>query len=133
MNWEDEGFEVPAVTPSAAKWELEDQEEPVKESWEDESDKPKEKPKTQKKDTESNSSKKGVAKKGKISNSSTTIEETLEDPLMEKQRQQLIIEQSDFENTTSMFSGLSTELKIDTGNPKDARDFEALAEMLSKN
>jgi len=132
MSWDEEGFEVPSITPPTSKWELEDQEEEVKDSWEDEiSNKPKENATSEPKPE--STSKKGATKKGKpTAKTSTKIEETLEDPLMEKHRKQLMVEQADFENTTSMFSGLSSELKIDTGNPKDARDFDALADMLAK-
>jgi len=132
MSWEEDEFVVPPVVQSASKWELEDKEEEVKESWEDESS---EKPKNsvQKESKPESTTNKGNAKKGKTTTKpSKNIEETLDDPLMEKQRKQLMVEEADFENTASMFSGLSNELKIDIVNPKDARDFDALADSFSK-
>jgi len=124
MSWEDEEFEIPPVEQGSSKWEAEDKADPIRESWEDDfSEKPKPQTKT---------ATKTVPKKGKTNHNTKKIEETPEDPLAERQRKQLQVESSDFENTTSMFAGLSSDLKIDTGNPKDARDFDALADQLGK-
>jgi len=125
MSWEDEEFEIPPVEQGSSKWEAEDKADPIRESWEDDFS---ERPKPQTK-----APPKAVPKKGKNNiNNSKKIEETLEDPLAERQRKQNQVEESDFENTTSMFAGLSSDLKVDTGNPKDARDFDALADQLGK-
>jgi hypothetical protein len=44
----------------------------------------------------------------------------------------MLVEQSDMENAKEMFAGLSDDSFINMTNPKDEKDFDALATHLSK-
>uniref|UniRef100_A0A0D9VBJ0 Eukaryotic translation initiation factor 3 subunit J n=1 Tax=Leersia perrieri TaxID=77586 RepID=A0A0D9VBJ0_9ORYZ len=137
-DWEDEDFQpaAPSVVKVEAlksKWADEDvEEDDVKESWEEEEE---EKPKPQpvEKATPKPSGK-AAAKKGKqIASTSTEVQdETLDDPALEKLRQQRLVEESDFKATTELFGKKDgSEKSLDTFIPKSESDFVEYAELIA--
>jgi hypothetical protein len=133
-SWEDEEFEPPkpiVASTQASKWDDEDKEEEAPAAWDDEPPK-KDESKGGKKEVakaKKPSGKKGQT--GKSSGASKVVEED-EDPMVKKRKDQLRVEESDFQNTQDVFSGLDSVSVISTSDPKDEKDFEALADVLGK-
>jgi len=134
MDWDDEEFEPPPpVTENAVavssttpnKWQDEDQEsEEVPEVWDEEP------PKIEDKVKKNNDTKKVKNKVTKPAVSEQTEVQT--DPVAEKLKQQLKVEDADFENTQEIFSGLDSVSVINIADPKDEKDFEALSDRLAR-
>jgi len=126
MSWEDEDFEPPAVEGSASRWADEDKEDaPVKSSWDEEEPKQKGEPKQ-------SSTYKPAAKKSAKAAQKTEPQQPAAplDPATEKKLKQKFVEDSDFQNTQDIFAGIDE--RINVNQPKDEKDFEALADSLSQ-
>jgi translation initiation factor 3 subunit J len=78
---------------------------------------------------------KGAAKKGKqqASTSSEVVQdEALDDPALEKLRQQRLVEEADFKSTTELFGKKDgSEKSLDTFIPKSESDFAEYAELIA--
>lgn len=128
---DDDDFEpqLPGVqTTNPAQWEDEDKEEPPEQLEDKKTTTTPQQPQEQQKKAPKAKTKSAVAKKKEKeqqNNSQTPL-----DPETEKKRQQQLVQDSDFENTKGMFSGLDSV--IDTSNPKDEKDFEVLAEQVAQ-
>ena len=59
-------------------------------------------------------------------------ESTVQTEKLSEKEKQKRVEESDFQNTTSLFSGLSTDNKVNLDQPKDERDFQVLATTLAE-
>jgi len=129
MSWDSEDF-----TPSPfqgtetnnARWD--DEDKSVKESWEEEETKP-----TQPQQPVTGEHKPKSTKKNATTHASTNNgnQPVSQEPI-DKLEQRRLVEASDFQNTTEMFSGLAKDLVVDIQNPKDEKDFETLADTLSQ-
>ncbi|KAG8076608.1 hypothetical protein GUJ93_ZPchr0006g44425 [Zizania palustris] len=137
-DWDSEDFQPVAPSVKAevlkSKWADEDvEEEEVKESWEEEEE---EKPKPQPVEkTAPKPSGKGAAKKGKqqASTSTEVVEyEVLDDPALEKLRQQRLVEEADFKSTTELFGKKNdNEKSLDTFIPMSDSDFAEYAQLIA--
>ncbi|KAL5199557.1 hypothetical protein ABZP36_020760 [Zizania latifolia] len=137
-DWDSEDFQPVAPSVKAevlkSKWADEDvEEEDVKESWEEEEE---EKPKPQPVEkTAPKPSGKGAAKKGKQQASTSTEvveDEVLDDPALEKLRQQRLVEEADFKSTTELFGKKNgSEKSLDTFIPMSDSDFAEYAQLIS--
>jgi len=109
LDWDDDDYEPPAVTSTAAdakKFEEEDEEE-----------------------EEVKPAAAAIAKKakGKPSAAATTVvDETLDDPVAEKLRQQKLVEAADFAAAQELFGDAGIDL--DTFVPKNEKEFNLYAE-----
>ncbi|KAH7447541.1 hypothetical protein KP509_01G111000 [Ceratopteris richardii] len=139
-DWESEDFvpPPPAITREKPKgqWDDEDaeEEEDVKESWEDE-----EKPKTEPKPEKPAASQKAkTEKKPDIVQSKKTEpkkpltpEEEAAIKLEEKLKQQRLVEESDYQSTTELFSRNNGEHNLDNFIPKSESDFVEYAGLVA--
>jgi len=104
------------------RWEGEDKEEEVQESWEEEKAQTPSKPVNNKL----------TSKTKKVDNKKTKPSKNEPpsnlDPVAQKIKQQKLVEEADYENTKEMFAGLDEA--VNTTTPKDDKDFEALAKIL---
>jgi len=142
MDWDDDEFEpVPVVTSISVqnKWVDEDgADEGIPEAWDEEPPKPSSSTdgvkgsKTTKKEAKKKNpakSEKEEALKSKLATEQAAAEL---DPVAEKLKRQLKVEEADFQNTQEIFSGLDSVSVISTADPKDEKDFEALADKLAR-
>src|SRR5690349_13979184 len=110
---------VAASQPAVStRWEDEDKPEEAPESWEEEG------PQTQYKQPSKKAAKKALGK-AKDAQTSAEPSTTPQDARTQQVKQQHMVERADFEHTQDMFSGISEV--VDIANPKDEKDFEALA------
>nr|CAG4642265.1 EOG090X0OQM [Eurycercus lamellatus] len=139
---------VPAVAVKSDKWEGEDEDEPVKESWEDEendkTDEVKSTPATQQ-STKKKSSKRleeKIAEKEKKSREEAEARRiaseanmTPEERLAEKLKRQKLVEEADFElakETFGVSSNAPREGSIDDAEPSSKEEFAAFKTNLVK-
>nr|SVE84682.1 EOG090X0OQM [Daphnia pulex] len=150
-DWDAEDFEpsvpVPVTTAIISdKWEGEDEDEPVKDSWEDEEteNKPAE-VKAAATATKKKSSKRleeKIAEKERKSREEAEARKTLqeanmtpEERIAEKLRRQKLVEESDFEMAKETFGitgSLPTEGSIDEANPSSKEEFSEFKNNLVK-
>jgi len=130
-DWDADDFIPPPVSGGASKFEdeLQLEEKSIPESWDAEPTKvqtTKSSKEAQKavKNKEASKVKKPVAV-----NKARAVEL---DSFADKTKKQNAVEDADFQNTQEMFSGLDSVSIVNTADPKDEKDFEVLAETLSK-
>ncbi|XP_006646806.1 eukaryotic translation initiation factor 3 subunit J-A-like [Oryza brachyantha] len=137
-DWDSEDFQPAAPGAKAetlkSKWDDEDvEEEDVKESWEEEEEEKPKPPPVEK--TAPKPSGKGAVKKGKQQASTSTEvvqDEALDDPALEKLRQQRLVEEADFKSTTELFGKKDgSEKSLETFIPKSESDFAEYAELIA--
>jgi len=126
MSWEDDDFEpvLPAKVDTS-RWDDEDKvkaEEELKAS----TKKPEPAAPAKPKD---NSAKPKVKAAKQAKEIPKTEEEPL-DPIAAKLKQQKIVEETDFQQAQSLFSGIDEQININ--NPKDEKDFDALAKAIGE-
>jgi len=134
MSWDDDDFEAPPpVTPALGNWDDEDAPKPHA-SWdEDDTPQAKKAPPPDKKNIKPPASKKPAAAPA------VAIKEEILDPLEEKLRKQKLVEESDYQNTKDIFSGIGDkrnekdeEVDINTFHPSSEAEFERLAAAVAK-
>ncbi|XP_075478137.1 uncharacterized protein LOC142519106 [Primulina tabacum] len=134
-DWEDEN--VPDLIKKEQpknNWDDEDlEDDDVKDSWEDDDDKPAVAPKAE--PTPGKVPKKAPSKldekKGKVIEKVVeTAKESL-DPIDEKFRQQRLVEEADFKSTAELFAKKDDEKTLDNFIPKSESDFSEYAELIS--
>lgn len=132
MSWDDEDFEpaLPVPAPSLTnKWA--DEEEIVsggtKESWED--DEPA-KPAAEPAKAPKEKKEKKAGKKDSDKDKDKAQPDAL-DPEVAKRLREKAVLAADMEAAKDMFAGVDAAHLIDTLQPKDEKDFEALAELLA--
>lgn len=130
-DWDAEDFVPPPPSIAREKpksqWDDEDaveEEEDIKESWEDEKPKPVKAPASQKAKVES---KKATETKQKAS----TPEEDASKALEDKLRQQRLVEEADYQVTTELFGKTNGEHTLDNFIPKSEADFVQYAELVA--
>ena len=122
---EDDDFEpvLPAKVDTS-RWEDEDkvkQEEALKESIK--------KPEPAAPKPKTDNSAKPKVKATKHAKEAPKTEEPI-DPIAEKLKQQKLVEDTDFQHAQSLFSGIDEQININ--NPKDEKDFDALAKVIGE-
>ncbi|KZV51984.1 eukaryotic translation initiation factor 3 subunit J-like [Dorcoceras hygrometricum] len=133
-DWEDEVVsDLLKKKEPQSNWDDEDlEDDEVKDSWEDDDDKPaapKVEPKAE--PTPEKVPKKAAVKldekKGKVDD---TAKESL-DPMEEKLRQQRLVEEADYKSTAELFAKKGDEKTLDNFIPKSESDFSEYAELIS--
>ncbi|KAK3278062.1 hypothetical protein CYMTET_13973 [Cymbomonas tetramitiformis] len=112
LDWDDDDYEPPAITTTAADAKKFEEEE------EEEEEKPTKGAVSNKK-----------ASKGKAAATQEVVDETLDDPVAEKLRQQKLVEAADFEAAQELFGGSGVDL--DTFVPKNEKEFNMYAEAVA--
>jgi translation initiation factor 3 subunit J len=135
-DWDAEDFTpvapVVKAQPLKSNWDDEDvEEDDVKESWEEEEEKPK--PQPVEKPAPKPSAKSAVKKGKQPSTSAEVVEDdVLDDPTLEKLRQQRLVEEADFKSTAELFAKKdSSEKSLETFIPKSESDFAEYAELIA--
>nr|CAG4635249.1 EOG090X0OQM [Alona affinis] len=149
-DWESEDFEpglpaaVPAVAIKSDRWEGEDEEEPVKESWEDEetdqtTEASKAAPSTAAKKNAKKRLEEKIAEKERKAKEEAEARRkaneenmTPEERMAEKLKRQKLVEESDFELAKETFGISSREGSIDDADPFTKEEFAELKNNLVK-
>ena len=146
VSWDAENFEPKLPTTlTSSKWEGEDEEDNVKESWEDEEEEKKDEektevvppaPKPKKKIHDKIAEKERLEreKAERLSAEKSTEELTPEEKLAEKLRRQKLQEESDLRLAMETFgvTEVSVGGKLDNFNPTNKEEFTEFADLLSK-
>lgn len=145
VSWDADNFEpkLPTTLTSSNKWEGEDEEDNVKESWEDEEEEKKDEEKKELPPAPPKSKKKiqdKIAERERLEreklerlNAEKPEELTPEQKLAEKLRQQKLQEESDLRLAMETFGVTDgSGGKIDSFNPTTKAEFTEFAELLSK-
>ncbi|CAH8257130.1 unnamed protein product [Arabidopsis lyrata] len=131
-DWEDEQIApLPAKVELKSNWDDEDVDvNEIKESWEDDDEEPAQPPvvKPAPEKAPKKAAPKTVEKKGKAIE--VPKEEPL-DPIVEKLRQQRLVEEADYRSTAELFGVKDEEKNLDMFIPKSESDFLEYAEMIS--
>ncbi|CAM0947479.1 unnamed protein product [Alopecurus aequalis] len=136
-DWDAEDFQpvapVVVAKPLKSNWEDEDvEEDDIKESWEEEEEEKPKPPPVEK--PASKPSAKSAAKKGKQPATTTEVveDDVLDDPALEKLRQQRLVEEADFKSTAELFAKKDgSEKSLETFIPKSESDFAEYAELIA--
>lgn len=132
-DWEDEPAPLVIKKEPKSMWDDEDVDEnDIKDSWEDD-DEPAPPPVAVPPPSEKAAPKKAKAKPAQEKGKAVEVakEEPL-DPLAEKLRQQRLVEEADYKNTTELFGSKKADDKtIDNFIPKSESDFIEYAELIS--
>lgn len=147
VSWDADNFEpkLPTTLTSSSKWEGEDEEDNVKESWEDEEEEKKDEEKTEVPPPAPKPKKKihdKIAEKERLEREKaerlaaekTNEELTPEEKLAEKLRRQKLQEESDLRLALETFGVTETSGagKLDNFNPTTKEEFSEFADLLSK-
>lgn len=132
-DWDADDFVPPPVVSASARnnWEDEEEIRPLKGV---KSDEKKAAPAPQKKEKKTETKKEEAP-----APEPQPVQEEPVDPLEEKLRKQKLVEESDYQNTRDIFTGIDSQraekggaLDLDTINPNSEADFEQLAAALAK-